>query len=439
MLLYRYFLIGIAVVFFISLLIWLFYLRAPRLRHLQSPFNNLGIMFNRHGAVCPALQVAEDDAQDFSALTQALLESLPRTLNTTLANVDLHQEAMCIRHRVIWGGKRYPVNLQLLPFPGHKVFLICSAPEPGIKESAPAAERPAATMSEQKALWYWDCQQNQVQWSAGCFRMLGYEPQVLSEDFLQQISHRDDSRSLLQAVHQTLVTGQPFVMEHRYLSVQNEWLWVESRGRVYSRDADGFPRVLTGSMLNIQQRRQQDDLSRSARRYQQQQLENISHFDSLTGALTPRLFEYRIRSNWQQERQRNALVLFQVTNLKAVNAGLGLDAGDYLLRHLAYRLHQPLSPEDSLARLRGVVFAYHLHEVACQDKTEHFIRQLLAQLQDTLIWQGEPLPVQLKAGVAFLHHQGHLPSVSYCLAQAQQALETAKSCHRTLLHCIELN
>nr|KAJ8745204.1 diguanylate cyclase [Delftia sp. PS-11] len=111
-------------------------------------------------------------------------------------------------------------------------------------------------------LWHWDCRSGHVEWDARCFEMLGFGDQAFSMDFdtFCSLVHPADRARMQERLRQHIDSGIDYRLEMRMRTAQHGWLWVESRGEVTQRHADGTPERMLGTHTDIQQRVEQSRL-----------------------------------------------------------------------------------------------------------------------------------------------------------------------------------
>ncbi len=110
-------------------------------------------------------------------------------------------------------------------------------------------------------LWDWDLRTDQVYYSTGWKRMLGYEEDEISphiEEWLKRI-HPADSQRALATLH-TYLDGPPavYMCEHRLQHEDGSYRWILARGTSL-RDASGKPYRMIGSHADITQYKQAEE------------------------------------------------------------------------------------------------------------------------------------------------------------------------------------
>ncbi|WP_052315455.1 PAS domain-containing sensor histidine kinase [Azospirillum lipoferum] len=116
-------------------------------------------------------------------------------------------------------------------------------------------------------IWDWDVATGAVWYSPGWQTMLGFSPGEVPPqlDFWSSRVHPEDL-PLTQAALQAHFSGErPFYeCEHRVRAKSGEWLWILDRGRVVSWNADGRPRRMIGTHVDVTARKRiEEELAES--------------------------------------------------------------------------------------------------------------------------------------------------------------------------------
>jgi diguanylate cyclase (GGDEF)-like protein len=127
-----------------------------------------------------------------------------------------------------------------------------------------------------------------------------------------------------------------------------------------------------------------------------------------------------------RDRRRAALILLDLDGFKAVNDGLGHDAGDELLRRLGDRLRPALRAEDVLFRLGGDEFAVLLPDVPA-DAADDCARRIHALVCRPVELDGVPVQVGASLGIAVTPDQATtIEELLRCADRAMYAAKTAR-------------
>ncbi len=108
-------------------------------------------------------------------------------------------------------------------------------------------------------LWQWDCRSGHVEWDARCYQMLGFGARSFPMDYESfcAMVHPSDSARVLEQLRRHVDGGEDYRVEMRLRTALGSWLWVESRGEVTQRQADGKALRMLGTHTDIQQRVEQ--------------------------------------------------------------------------------------------------------------------------------------------------------------------------------------
>lgn len=93
-------------------------------------------------------------------------------------------------------------------------------------------------------------------------RMLGHQPTEIARSSAEWSSrlHPDERAPVMAALSDTLEGRSPmFHIEHRMKHRDGHWVWVLDSGCVVERDAEGRPIVMTGTLLDISERREAEN------------------------------------------------------------------------------------------------------------------------------------------------------------------------------------
>jgi len=156
-----------------------------------------------------------------------------------------------------------------------------------------------------------------------------------------------------------------------------------------------------------------------------------SRTDPLTGCLNRQGFEERLAGAFDPSLgngRRLGVVVVDLDRFKEVNATLGHQVGDRLLKEVAGRLTVTLAPGETGARLGGDEFAVLMPDVPDEDAAVERAGAVARALQAPLAVDGVPLAVELSIGIAT--QAG--PGAERLLRQAEVALYQAKASPRGL-------
>ncbi|GGY31571.1 GGDEF domain-containing protein [Bacterioplanes sanyensis] len=212
------------------------------------------------------------------------------------------------------------------------------------------------------------------------------------------------------------------------LSEHGRW-----HGEVWNRRRNGevYPQWLTITAVQDSQGRIGNYVGvfndMSVLRRSEQQLEQLSYYDSLTGLPNRSLLIQRLQQALSRahEGDKVALIAIDLDHFKHINDSLGHPAGDRLLKQFAQRLQPLLRDGATLARQGGDDFVFLLEQVAGREQVASVaddIKQLLYQPFDLGV--GQALMIGVSMGITLSPDHGD--SVTQLLSNADVAMYQAK-------------
>ena len=160
----------------------------------------------------------------------------------------------------------------------------------------------------------------------------------------------------------------------------------------------------------------------------QRQLDNLSLYDSLTGAPNRSLLlerADRVIGETRQAGTKVPLLLADIDRFRAVNESLGRGAGDELLRQVATRLSQAIG-RNEIGRTGADQFAVVLPVVRGRSEAARRARALLDECFGEAFSLGDhEVRVSARAGIALAPSDG--TDAETALKHAEAALRSAKS------------
>jgi diguanylate cyclase (GGDEF)-like protein/PAS domain S-box-containing protein len=119
-----------------------------------------------------------------------------------------------------------------------------------------------------------------------------------------------------------------------------------------------------------------------------------------------------------------ALLLMDLDRFKEVNDTFGHHFGDVLLKQVAFRIRNQLSPDDTVARLGGDEFAIVLPRAADANAVAATARRILNALEQAFVVEGQVLEVGASIGIAL--HPRHGSDARSLMRCADVAMYSAK-------------
>ncbi|MBS0445042.1 MAG: diguanylate cyclase [Proteobacteria bacterium] len=235
------------------------------------------------------------------------------------------------------------------------------------------------------ALFDWDIATDRIYLSAGAAVLRGAEPREATGRTpaeLREHLHPDDD-AVLDAALRSAVRGDTprFLAEFRIRNVHGDWIWMQGRGRVVERDADGRALRLAGTLADITERRAADE-----------RLRHLAEFDALTGLPNRALFLDRLEQAMARANRRCVpigLLFLDIDRFKGVNDSLGHAAGDALLMAFAEMLRGSVRTSDTVARLGGDEFTVILEDLHGLADAQRLAATLVENARRTVVPIGD--------------------------------------------------
>lgn len=160
----------------------------------------------------------------------------------------------------------------------------------------------------------------------------------------------------------------------------------------------------------------------------QRQLENLAHFDALTGLPNRVLLADRLRTAMARAQRQNkqlAVAYIDLDGFKAVNDTHGHEAGDDLLIAVSARMQEVLREVDTLSRLGGDEFVAVLTDLEDPDRCTQILDRMLATVGKPVDLDGISPQVSASIGVTFFPQSENVEA-DQLMRQADQAMYQAK-------------
>ncbi len=218
-------------------------------------------------------------------------EKLPYAVVTSFSDVtELKQAEQALKHAHDHLESRLTERTAELKEANEQLRIgICkvSESEKALKISEERLE--LALQGANLGLWDWNIQTGvdirSPRWAA----ILGYAPEEIGDtvdDWLDRL-HPDDRKRVLSERDAHLKGRTPFyVSEYRLQMKSGDWKWIHSRGAVVERDANGKPLRMSGTILDIHDRKvAQEELAKAHRELEERVAERTADLTRITNDL----------------------------------------------------------------------------------------------------------------------------------------------------------
>ena len=141
----------------------------------------------------------------------------------------------------------------------------------------------------------------------------------------------------------------------------------------------------------------------SERKAMEAQLENLAHYDSLTGLPNRMLLHDRLEqaiATAERQRQHFALLFIDLDGFKPVNDTYGHGVGDEVLKLVGKRLNMVIRGMDTAARLGGDEFVVILTDIRNRENTERVAEKIIGELSEPYQVAGKTLSISASIGAS---------------------------------------
>lgn len=270
-------------------------------------------------------------------------------------------------------------------------------------------------------VWEWNIEQDSLYVSPKLKQMRGYGPEedASSVDFWMNGIHPDDKQRVL-AVMQEHLQGRTdkFEAKYRLRNRAGHFIWVNDKGKISKRDAEGNPAIIAGMVHNIT-----DQIAL------QERLENQAARDELTGAFNRRvcreILEQHIASSHINGKSF-AVVLIDIDYFKLINDQYGHPAGDVVLKAFVKKIEENLRERDILFRWGGEEFLMLLPclKESKQYKVANKIRKII---EDNRIILADKKEISMTISMGVSCYPRHGSTISELIEKADMAMYRAKA------------
>ncbi|MBY0268312.1 MAG: EAL domain-containing protein [Burkholderiales bacterium] len=215
--------------------------------------------------------------------------------------------------------------------------------------------------------------------------------------------------------HRQALAGEASVLEFEMIGLHGTHRWMESHATRMLLAETG-----AAAMLSVTR-----DISE--RKKAQERIAYLSQYDALTGLPNRNLFRDRLGlavARGKRRGEMTGILLCNLDRFKLVNDGLGLEAGDELLRQVAGRLRDILRDVDTIARLGGDEFAILTESVPKGTDVTAIAEKLVESFAAPFRVAGREIIVAASIGIST--HPNSTDEPDKLLEHAEMAMERVK-------------
>ncbi|MGR3300929.1 MAG: diguanylate cyclase domain-containing protein [Candidatus Scalindua sp.] len=159
----------------------------------------------------------------------------------------------------------------------------------------------------------------------------------------------------------------------------------------------------------------------------QKKLQQIAHYDNLTGLSNRKLFCEQLDKLIERVRRENkimAVMFLDLDNFKTVNDVHGHSVGDLLLQSVAKRITSCMRENDIVARLGGDEFIIALDTARSKENVAIAARRILEVLSAVYVLSGQKLTISASIGISLYPEDG--VDMEILIKNADAAMYSAK-------------
>lgn len=212
------------------------------------------------------------------------------------------------------------------------------------------------------------------------------------------------------------MVNKSYDVQHRVLQDNGKIGVLHERGEVVF-DANGKPVRMIGTTQNITELKEA-----------QQKINQLMNYDFLTELPNRTMFTRQcehLLSVAKQNKQTCALLCMGIDRFKLINESMGHDAGNSLLKAVAYRLQQYQQDGDVLARLGGDEFAFVRINITHEDIAALLAQEIINHFASPFIVEGQDIVVGISIGITLCPLDNS--RVDDLFKDAQTAMHRAKT------------
>ncbi|HBK55931.1 MAG TPA: histidine kinase [Xanthomonadales bacterium] len=266
----------------------------------------------------------------------------------------------------------------------------------------------------------WDLRDNTLSWTEEVYRLHHIEPGTRIDPDSVHALYDGDSQARLNVIYARLRAGDSDYesAELCLFTPEGRRVWLRFQAR--SERENGEVVRIAGVQQDVTAEREAADL-----------IEQLAHFDGLTGLPNRFLFRQRAQAAIREAQAHGrmlALLFIDLDRFKNVNDSLGHGAGDNLLFQMAGRLRGCVRSSDVIGRHSGDEFLALLNPISRAEDAARVAKKILETVSVPVELQEGHLQVGCSIGIAVLNGDGG--DLDGLLRAADTAMYAAKDSGR---------
>jgi len=168
--------------------------------------------------------------------------------------------------------------------------------------------------------WDWNLDTNSVYFSPRYYTMLGYEPGELPMKLTTwvELMHPDDRERVIPKVKKWVENAQPYEIEFRLKTKNEEWKWISGRGKSFEKDEKDEPHRAVGVHVDITKHKLAEEKIEKSLKEKTVLLQEIHHRVKNNLQIIASLLNLQSR----RIKDKEALEMFQATRKRVFSMAL---------------------------------------------------------------------------------------------------------------------
>jgi len=295
-----------------------------------------------------------------------------------------------------------PINWSIL---GHRIRYILRANHVLVDLKLSEARLASAQRLAKIGNWEWPVGTSNIYWSQEIFHLLNCnkDSESNSEQAFVHLLQRDDIMQLQIVLNNLAESDYTFSIERHVTSYDQQPRTFIMQGEI-TRDKDGNPSRLSGTMQDITERREAED-----------KIRYLAYYDNLTGLPNRQYFTEQLKTQLKSAERENhlcGLLLIDIDRFKQVNDSMGHIYGDQLIKMVANRIKDYLRGSDllcrnpgsdpmSIARYGGDEFIIFLSNLKQKKNAKIVADRIIEKISQPYILNDREITITSSSGIAF--------------------------------------